>query len=166
MLLDEVIPRWDVRTRHSIDVDAPPDRVWRALHETTIGDTRAARLLFRLRRLPADPTRPFLALEGFRRLAEEPRRELVVGAVAKPWAPRGAPVPDADVASFSRPGFARMALNVTLDGRTLTTETRVACTDARSRRRFRLYWLVVRPFSGVVRADWLGAVKRRAEGAE
>lgn len=36
-------------------------------------------------------------------------------------------------------------------------------TDARSRRRFRAYWLVVRPFSGLVRRSWLAAARRRAE---
>lgn len=94
---------------------------------------------------------------------DEPERELVVGAVGKPWTPSGGLVRGADVATFARPGFARMALNVTLDDGTLATETRVRCTDARSRLLFRLYWLVVKPFSVLVRAEWLRAVKRRAE---
>lgn len=47
----------------------------------------------------------------------------------------------------------------------LSTETRVWLTDARARRRFRAYWLVVRPFSGLVRRSWLAAARRRAEAA-
>jgi hypothetical protein len=47
----------------------------------------------------------------------------------------------------------------------LTTETRVACADAASRRRFRLYWLVVRPFSGLIRTAMLSAVAREATRA-
>ena len=160
-----MLPRWDVRTRRSIEIDAPPARIWRALHETTMRETRIARLLFRIRRLPSGGDRPILELEGFATIAEEPERELVVGAVGKPWSPRGGLVRDAEVATFDRPGYARMALNVTLDGRTLATETRVRCTDRRSRLLFRLYWLVVGPFSRVVRADWLRAIKRRAERA-
>ncbi len=160
-----MIPEWDVRTRRSIVVDAPPHAIWRAVHETTIGETRVARVLFRIRGLPAGSSRPFLALEGFARVAEQPERELVVGAVGKPWAPRGGLLTEADVATFDRPGYARMALNVTLDDRTLATETRVACTDPRSRLLFRLYWLVVGPFSGLVRDDWLRAIKHRAERA-
>ena len=162
-LLDAVIPRWDVRTRRSIDIDAPPARIWRALHETAMRETRISRLLFRIRGLPSAGDRGILDLEGFTRIAEEPERELVVGAVGRPWAPRGGLVAGADVATFDRPGYARMALNVTLDGGRLATETRVRCTDPRSRRLFRLYWLVVGPFSRVVRAEWLGAIKRRAE---
>jgi hypothetical protein len=42
------------------------------------------------------------------------------------------------------------------------TETRVLASDADARRRFRAYWLVVRPWSGAVRREWLRAIERRA----
>jgi hypothetical protein len=59
-----------------------------------------------------------------------------------------------------------MALNITYDGAMLSTETRVLCTDSRSRALFRLYWLVVGPFSRLVRDDWLRAIARRAAAPE
>jgi hypothetical protein len=43
-------------------------------------------------------------------------------------------------------------------GSVLSTETRVAGGG----RRFRLYWLVVRPFSGLIRRRWLTAAAKRA----
>ncbi len=49
------------------------------------------------------------------------------------------------------------------DGTRLTTETRVLATDARTRARFRLYWLLIRAGSGLTRRDLLHAVARRAE---
>ena len=162
MLLSEVLPEYDVRKRHAIRLDAPPDRVWDAIHETTLGDLRVARTLFRLRGLPSARDRGILELEGFQRLAEAPGRELVVGAVGKPWSPRGGLVRGADPRTFREPGYALMAFNITHDGTTLATETRVLCTDSGSRRLFRLYWLVVGPFSGIVRNDWLRAIERRA----
>jgi hypothetical protein len=51
---------------------------------------------------------------------------------------------------------------VTYDGHTLSTETRVHLTDPRSRVWFKLYWLVVGPFSGLIRNAWLRAIARRA----
>jgi hypothetical protein len=45
----------------------------------------------------------------------------------------------------------------------LTTETRVACTDAASARRFARYWWLIRPASGTIRRSWLAAIKRRSE---
>ena len=128
-------------------------------------ETRIARLLFRVRGLPSAVDRGIFELEGFATIADEPGCELLVGAVGRPWTLRGGLVPRADVAAFDRPGYARMALNVTLAGVTLATETRVRCTDRRSHVLFRLYWLVVGPLSGVVRDDWLRAIKRRAERA-
>ena len=165
MLLSEVLPRWDVRKRRAIELDAPAERVWEALHTTTLGESRVARWLFRLRGLPADASVGILELEGFQRLAEEPGRELVVGAVGKPWLPTGGLVRGADPRTFAEPGYALMALNVVYSDNRLVTETRVRCTDPRSRLWFKLYWLLVGPFSALVRDDWLRAVKRRAQRA-
>jgi hypothetical protein len=33
----------------------------------------------------------------------------------------------------------------------------------KARRNFRLYWFVIRPWSGLIRRLWLKAIKRRAE---
>ena len=166
MLLSEVLPEYDVRKRHTIELEAPSERVWHAIHETTLGELRVARTLFRLRGLPSAADRGILELEGFQRLAEDPGRELVVGAAGKPWSPRGGLVRGADPRTFREPGYAVMVLNIAYDGTTLSTETRVLCTDSRSRRLFRLYWLVVGPFSGVVRNDWLRAIERRTAERE
>jgi hypothetical protein len=166
MRLSEVLPEYDVRKRRSIVLEAPSERVWDAIHETTLGELRIARALFRLRGLPSAPDRGILELDGFQRLVEDPPHELVVGAVGRPWSPRGGLVHGADPRTFREPGYALMVLNITHDGTTLATETRVLCTDSRSRRLFRLYWLVVGPFSGVVRNDWLRAIELRAAARE
>jgi hypothetical protein len=57
----------------------------------------------------------------------------------------------------------KMAIGWRLEGTVLSTETRVLATDAAARRRFRRYWLAIRPFSGLIRRVWLRAIKRRAE---
>jgi hypothetical protein len=156
------MPRWDVRKRHAIALQAAPERVWSALAETTLGEMPVARVLFRLRGLSSASDRGLLDLEGFQRIAEDPGRELVVGAVGRPWIVTEHLRRDADVRTFSEAGYAKMALNVTYDGHTLRTETRVLLTDRRSRLWFKLYWLVVGPFSSLIRNAWLRAIARRA----
>jgi hypothetical protein len=47
-------------------------------------------------------------------------------------------------------------------GTRLSTETRIWCLDPASRRSFRRYWFVVRPFSGLIRIALLRAVAREA----
>jgi len=50
------------------------------------------------------------------------------------------------------------------DGRSLlTTETRVLTLDSTSRTLFHLYWVVVGPFSALIRRRWLRAIAARAE---
>jgi hypothetical protein len=165
-LLSEVLPEYDFRERHARRIDAPPERVFAAVRELSADDTPAVRLLFRLRGLRGDTARPiFDQMErfGFEVVAEEPGRELVVAAIGQPWKLRGGARPrGADFRTFAEPGYAKMALNWRLEDGTLTTETRVQLTDGTARRSFRRYWLVVRPFSGLIRRAWLRAIARRA----
>ena len=59
----------------------------------------------------------------------------------------------------------RLALRYARDGErtVVTTETRIATTDERARRRFARYWRLVHPGSALIRIDWLRAIRRRAE---
>jgi hypothetical protein len=131
-----------------------------------ISDMPVANLLFRLRGMRgASSVSVFERLPPtFSILAEEPDRELVAGGIGKPWRLRGGGGPRVDdFRAFGRPGFAKMAMNFRLDGRTFSTETRVFLTDEAARRAFRRYWIFIRPFSGLIRRVWLRAIKRRAE---
>jgi hypothetical protein len=166
-LLDEVLPEWHFRERHRQTTDAAPDRVFAAIAAVTLAEMPLARFLIRLRGMHARAARPVLDEMrdvGFAMEKEEPGREVVFAAVGQPWKLRGGQRPQrGDFRSFAEPGFAKMAFNFRLDGTTLSTETRVFLTDERSRRVFMRYWLVIRPFSGLIRRVWLRAIARRAE---
>jgi hypothetical protein len=59
-------------------------------------------------------------------------------------------------AGFDEPGLAKIATSIRVDpygahSSVLTMETRVAVTDEASRRRFRRYWLLIGPFSTLIR---------------
>jgi hypothetical protein len=105
---------------------------------------------------------------GFVLLGERPERELALGVVGRFWTPGGERVTlDADgFRAFDRPGYAKAVWDFRLTpehGATrLSTETRVWCLDAASRRSFRRYWRVVGPFSGLIRMALLRAVLREA----
>ena len=165
MLIDDVVPRYHFRERHAIEVAAPSARVFAAVRETTLAETPIAFVLFRLRGIPASRTGALLDQlpERFTVLAEEPGVELVVGGIGQPWRLSGGMRSPTEFDAFDEPGYAKMALNFRLEGRTLTTETRVLLTDEAARRKFARYWLVVRFGSALVRRSWLRAIKRRAE---
>lgn len=166
MLLSEVLPEYHFRERHQRRIDAAPDAVFAAIRTVTLAETPIARMLMRLRGMRAGSVRPLVEemdAEGFAQVAEEPLREVVYAAIGQPWKPLGGKRPHAgDFGAFAEPGYAKLGFNFRLEEGVLSTETRVLLTDERSRKSFRRYWLVIRPFSGLIRREWLRAIARRA----
>jgi hypothetical protein len=188
-VLDRLMPSFQAAERHSTTIAASADHVWAALAQVTVGELRLFRLLMGLRVLPGrlrgrprarfDAEEPLLGWAvrfGFTILGEDAGRELVVGAIGQPWRLGGGRVMAVaggeDFAAFDQAGYAKMAANFQLApvpgdrAIRLSTETRVACTDASSARRFARYWWLIRPASGAIRRSWLAAIKRRAERPE
>jgi hypothetical protein len=166
-LLDELVPAWDFDERHGIRADAPAERLLQAVREVTPADAPLLRRLFAVRgiRAAADvPVVEGMLRGGFLLLGERPD-ELVAGAVGRPWRVWERARRDADFAAFDEPGYVKMAVGFLARDGELVTETRVRATDDDARRRFRPYWLVVRPASGLTRRSWLAAARRRAEAS-
>ena len=174
-LMDEVLPDFDFRSRHSRHVDASLGRVTDAIESHRLGGR--ASLLVRMRGLhpPSGPIREVLARSGFTVLAERPGLEVVAGINGRFWAIREqahleAPPDLQAFRAFDRPGWAQGAISLRvepLEGGTtaLSTETRVRCVDETARRRFAVYWLLIKAFSGWLRHDLLARIARVAEGA-
>jgi len=175
-LIDEYLPEFDVVERHTIVVRAAPARVWAVLRTVDFGRSPlvatllAVRGLGRRRRVPLT-LGTMLAAGGFTQLDERPERELLIGLEGRFWRLR----PDlhaTDARHFREPlraGLARAAWDFRLEPlgaatTRLSTETRVCCADGGARRRFRPYWLLVRPGSGLIRRAMLAAIRRAAEG--
>jgi hypothetical protein len=162
----DALPVYHHVERHRIRVAAPPERALAAAREATVGEMPLVGLLVRLRGLrkaPGGPVWDTLLATGF-----QPFGEGTLVAVGKPWLPSGSLHQVDDFVRFAEPGWAKLAVDLSAEeapgGSLLATETRVFLTDGSARRRFRLYWLAVRPLSGLVRRRWLRAAKRRAEG--
>lgn len=184
-LIDAALPRFQFHERHSIEIAAPPDTVWRALHELEAREVAPVRWLMGLRLLPARllgrvalqaPAPQQRVLDAllqsrFVRLDERPGSELVLGTAGRFWrlaGERGTLEGREAFLRFAEPESARAAMDFRIEAlaaeRTrLSTETRVETTDEAARRRFRLYWAFVQPGSALIRLVWLRAVKRRAE---
>jgi len=169
--IDRFLPRYDVETSHSIRIGAPPAVVFRIASQLDMSHSSLVRLLFRLRGLPvASLKRDGLIQLRFKPLGEERDRGFALGLIGQFWTPRGRLV-DFDpsrFAEFREPGYAKAVWSFSVEpsgtnSSLLTTMTRVLCLDEISRRKFRLYWRVVRPFSGLVRSEWLRGVRQDSE---
>ena len=110
-----------------------------------------------------------LESSGFRIVAERAPEELVIGTLGRFWTACGlrTDVSATDFAGGPPRGFALAGWNFMVtpraDGRTeLRTETRVWCApDVQGR--FGAYWVVIRPWSGLIRRAMLREIRLRAE---
>jgi hypothetical protein len=180
MLIDAWMPAWDEVERHETRIRAPREAVWRAVRTMDFARSPVIAALFALRSLPGlfsrgprkralGSTLDGLLRNGFVLMGERPGEELLLGVAGRFWRPSGDVVrlTADELRGFDRPGYAVGAWNFTLaeegDAVRLATETRVRCTDAASRRSFRRYWLLVGPFSALIRREMLRSIRRAAE---
>jgi hypothetical protein len=176
--LDDWLPDYQVRSRHQTTVQADTATTYQALISTSMGKLTLVKVLMGLRSLgrARHTPRPKTFIEGlidggFLPLAIEPNQELVFGIAGKFWMltpERVALASKQDFADFTREGYAKAAWNISLspgdaDRTLLLTQTRIRCYGHIAESRFRAYWLVVGPFSGLIRRAMLRAVKRKAE---
>lgn len=142
-VLDRWLPHFDVHEVHEALVPVAPEEALARVLALPAAPDRIVRVLFRLRgvkdgQLPLERfAREVLRLEEVERTPTTAvysggRRRLRLG-----------------ISFAAEPAAA---------GSRLVTETRVAAADRRSLVAFRAYWLVVGPFSALVRRRWLRAL--------
>jgi hypothetical protein len=177
-LLDRFMPTYDVVTRHQRRIDAPPEAVLAAAQEMDIQASPLARAIFRTRELvlgaratprAARGLMDEMTAIGWGVLAEIPGREIVVGAVTKPWEAdvRFRAIPSDKFSTFAEPGYVQIAWTLRADpdglGHTIfRTETRARATDADARARFRRYWAVFSPGMSLIRWTMLSPLAEAA----
>lgn len=181
--LDAFVPSFQFVERHETRVRGTPRGIYRAVRAVRADEIRTFRTLTWIRspRLPwrqrrqsimdprHDPILDVATRTGFVWLADEPGREVVVGAIV---CCRPGRLSNADqFRGLTGPGFAKAGMNFRIQDLgggecRVTTETRVFATDVRTRRRFGLYWAFIYPGSSLIRHGWLAAVKERAEAED
>jgi len=172
-LIDEYLPLFHFSETHATEVNAPANVVYSSVLACDLSRSSIVRFLFHLRRLPnSEMTIEGLQQIGFRSLAKREDREIVFGLIGIFWtfSAKILPFRPEEFVSFDVKGYAKAAGNllavpITSHRTRLITETRVQCTSPWSRFRFALYWSLIRPFSGLIRREWLRLIKQHAENA-
>ncbi len=178
--LDCFMPQYDVVERHHVRVKAPAAVTFAAAKEMDLYQHPVIRAIFKARELilggaPDHQSRPRGIVDetkalGWVVLQEILDREIVMGAVAKPWEANvvfRSIAPDA-FAVFSEPGYVKIVWTLRADPvsdafSTFRTETRAVATDDEARRRFRRYWSLLSPGIRLIRRLSLTPLKRDAE---
>jgi hypothetical protein len=175
--IDEFLPIYDVSASYEIRIHAPPSIVYQCLLRSNFNDLWLVRLLMTIRtgkRQLQNRVLPDLIKRlqgtGFVILHDVPGEELVIGVAGKFWRPEGGRclnLTASDFVGFARAGYAKAAWNFRLrvesECTVLSTETRIKCFGRASLWKFRTYWILVAPFSGLIRKAILKQVKVEAE---
>ena len=180
MELDDVLPNSHYVTRQARWIDAPPEVVWKALHEVKLSGLPVTVVLSAARFLPVLLSgqglkqvhdRPFIDALPVPLLSSTENESVVFGGALQAWRLRGGEEPpelDAEeLQRFIQPGWVKAVMDFRLTpargGTELSSETRVLATDPTTRSRFSWYWLFVQPGSTAIRWEVLTAVQLRAE---
>lgn len=179
-LLDRFMPSYEVVERHHIRVAAPAAVTLAAAYEIDLQGSPFLRTIFKARETilgatPDNRLRPRGLLAemqslGWGVLAEVPGREVVVGAVTRPWEANVTfrALPPDQFSAFSEPGYVKIAWTLRAEPISPTesffrTETRAIATDHAARAKFRRYWAFLSPGIIVIRWAMLGPLKSEAE---
>jgi hypothetical protein len=179
-LLDRFMPAYEIVERHHIRVAAPATVTLDVARETELQASPVVQTIIRAREVilgatPDDRRRPRGLLAevqslGWGVLADVPGREIVVGAVTKPWEANVIfrALPPDQFASFDEPGYVKIVWTIRADPineaeSVFRTETRAIATDPSARTRFRRYWSFLSPGIIVIRWAVLAPVKKEAE---
>lgn len=155
--------------RHEVRVAASAERAYEAIAQVRLIDMPVVRALLFIRRIPYSKgmtLRQFFGTPPFLILEDDPPHELVFG-VAVGWRPPAFPTPE-DFRRYEREGAIKAAGNFQIEaiesGSLISTETWIETFGARARWRFRAYWLIVGPFSALIRREFLRAAQNSAQG--
>lgn len=180
-LLDGFMPTYDIVERHHARVVAPAAVTFAAACAADLEQSAVVRAIFRARQLSmrgrgsvraaraAGVVQAMQAI-GWRVLAETPGRELIFGAVTRPWEANVVfrSIAAEQFASFGEPDYVKIVWTLRADpsdeGTSIfCTETRAVATDSYSRSRFRRYWSMYSPGIVLIRRLLVAQVRRAAE---
>jgi hypothetical protein len=179
-LLDGFMPTYEIREHHDIRVAVPADVTLAVARNLDVLDLPVVRALVKGRELiigatPDRQSRPHALIAemqsiGWGVLADVPDREIVMGAVTRPWDANVVfrAVPPEEFSAFHEPGYVKIVWTLRADRiddvhSIFSTETRAIATDFVARSKFRTYWSFLSPGIVLIRMAAVRAVRAEAE---
>jgi len=156
--------------RHESHIAAPPERAYEAIRQVKLAEMPIVRALFTVRRIPhskAMTLQEFFSTPPFLILEEGPEREVVIGIAGWLWRHREHPSTPDEFRAIAKQGTMQAIANFRVDttdsGSLISTETWVATFGTMASWLFRAYWLIVGPFSALIRREFLRVTRKMAE---
>ncbi|MCF9046556.1 hypothetical protein [Acinetobacter nectaris] len=176
-LADQYLSHYQFKETYRKVIQASIDDVFFAVHSYDPADDQFFRCMIMLRELPMRVLKLFgqsssnnevFGLNNFT-LLEASKNEIVYGLVGQFWKLNYGQIAIANADEFhqfKKPSYAKLILVFELKEISdkeieLMTETRVLCLDGQAYKRFRVYWYIIRPISGLIRRRILQGIKNK-----
>jgi len=171
MLQQKYLPDYHFTEKHGIVISASPAKVYSTSCELDASSSWIVRVLLALRGIPSKTSK---CIEGWKKMGfvvlEQQDKEIILGLIGQFWKISGKiqPCVAAEFTSFSNPEFAKATWNFEIIPQggnqvVVETETRIFCCDENVCKKFKRYWFLIQPFSGLIRTEMLKIIKRKAE---
>jgi hypothetical protein len=176
------MPEYQFSEIHTVRTRASPEQVIQAARESTWGDLKSLSTLMRIRGVvlhtpfhdtgyfsPEKRVSDAFSASGY--VSETSEREFVMFGAVNTRLRRAAGVHTAqEFIDYREDGAVKTAFDFRAEDAgggwtTITTETRMM-VHSDSTRGLAIYWRLIVPGSGLLRRQWLGGIKRRAENEQ
>ncbi|MHA3057454.1 hypothetical protein [Acinetobacter sp. ANC 4641] len=168
------LPKYHYQEKHSLDIVASPAQAMNAILNYRTQDESFFRCAIALRELPnrllhkSQQSKDYFSLDNFTLLEQNGDQEVIFGLAGQFWKLDYGQAPIADSTSFlafDQPECAKLVLYFSVEQldethSRVTTETRVFCLDKKALSKFRLYWYLIRPVSGLIRRRILSQIQK------
>ncbi len=170
-LIEKYLPEYTFNEYHELVVDSPIEKVFEVAKNFDLSKSKIIKILFKIRGLPTKRLnlQHFITDIGFTNLEENYPNETLIGF----WARfKIAKIPSyEDFINNSISPWVKVVWNFQFENieenkTKVSTETRVLCVAKITRFTFGFYWLIVKPFSGLIRIQMLKLIKDEAESRE
>lgn len=169
-LADKYLPDYHFSERHAIRIKGSVQDVFNARDDFDFGRYKLIRFLFGVRGLPSRLSKQDMKSINFIELEKIPSKQLAIGLIGQFWKVNGNLLnfEAAEFINLHPEGFTKAVWTFCIDraepGITLlSTETRILCIGENARKKFRRYWFLIRPFSGLIRKIMLRGIKKIVE---
>jgi hypothetical protein len=168
-LIDRYLPESHYSNRYSIYCTCSRPSAYEEMLHTNLTGSKLIRFLFKLRGMAGTPLSiSDLERFGFIKLGETVQQEIVYGiATHSPTFSHCIHLNSPEDFTGLHADVIKSVINFRIEpaqqGCMISTETRVWCGSKKLRKKFRLYWFIIKPFSGLIRKTMLKQVRRQVQ---
>jgi hypothetical protein len=169
-LIDKYLPKYSFNEYHETTINGPIEEVYETAKNFDLSKSHLIKWLFKVRGLPTKRMhlQDFISDIGFSTIEENIPVENLIGFWARY---KIEPIlnPD-DFIKNTISARIKVVWNFYLEKLDsnqvrLSTETRVLCITPSAKVTFGLYWMIIKPFSGVIRKKMLRIIKQSSKTA-